>query len=338
MIAAALATAAISLLQRRFTRRHIALVGLLLLLAGDIASTQRLDIFGFGLVRVLAGIGEGTAAGVMAATISGMSAPDRLMGTYNGLAMIILAAAFLAAPVLVSHWGMAAVFIALAATTLPALLFNNRYPDSPAARIEGAGRTAPTPPLAVGPAALALAGTASFYLALGGIWPFMGEVGRHHGLSTDQVARVLSLSQIAGAAGSFLPALVGRRLGRTLPLAGATLGATIAVVALMAPSGGAYGWAAPLFMGCAMLFFAYLMGVIAGVDPLGRVASLSFAIQTVGLGIGPAWAGLTVARFGDAGALWVGAISIPACMLFLGPLARGQDRRHRALEPISPLA
>jgi predicted MFS family arabinose efflux permease len=326
MSAAAIATTAIAAVLNRLPMHRLALGGLLLLLASDLASLLPLGLGGFAGVRVLAGLGEGTAAATMAAAIAGMRGPDRLMGASNGLALVVLAAGFAVIPSLEAAYGVRSVFAGLAATTVPALILAAWFPrasmraPAPAAEAPAIARVRRED------AALALFGTAAFYLALGGIWPFAGEIGRAAGLQSGQVSGVLGVAQLMGAAGSFLPVVLGRRMGRALPLSVAIAGCLAALLGLDVAGRVTFAWAIPLFLGCAMVVFAYLMGVIAGIDPSGRVSSLCLSIQTLGFGIGPAWAGLLAAQSGPAALLHVGIACLPLCLFALLPVALRQDR------------
>jgi predicted MFS family arabinose efflux permease len=326
MCAAAIATTAVATLLIRLPMRRLALGGLVLLLASDLASLLPLGLAGFAGVRVLAGLGEGTAAATMAATIAGLHGPDRLMGASNSLALVVLAAAFAAIPSLESAFGVRSVFAGLAATTLPALVLTAWFPHAMTRSSAPGAGAPPSAGLRHADAALALFGTAAFYLALGGIWPFAGEIGRAAGLQSGQISEVLGLAQLTGAAGSILPVLLGRTVGRSLPLCASMAGCLVALLGLDFAGGAAFAWAIPVFLGCAMVVFAYLMGVIAGIDPSGRISSLSLSIQTVGLGIGPAWGGLLAARAGPAAILHVGIACMPLSLCALLPLALRQDR------------
>jgi len=326
MCAAAIATTAVAALLSRLPMHRLALGGLLLLLASDLASLLPLGLAGFAGVRVLAGLGEGTAAATMAAAIAGLRGTDRLMGASNGLALVVLAAAFAAIPSLESAYGVRSVFAGLAATTLPALVLAAWFPrTTKLTPAPGSGAMSSTR-IRRADAALALLGTAAFYLALGGIWPFAGEIGRAAGLQSGRISGVLGLAQLVGAAGSFLPVVLGRRIGRSLPLCAALAGCLVALLGLDLAGGAAFAWAIPLFLGCAMVVFAYLMGVIAGIDPSGRVSSLCLSIQTIGFGIGPAWAGLLAAQVGPSAILHVGIACMPLSLCALLPLALRQDR------------
>lgn len=320
MLSATVGAGAVAFLIKRIGRRNLARISLVLLLISDLTSMLP---FGLGWLvssRLVAGFSEGLAVSTMAATITGLSEPERLIGIYNTLSMLVFASAFVVAPLLASAWGMKAVFLALALMTVIPLALNRSFPNAvqdSAAR--GQGPTAPVPLVR---ATLILLGTTAFYFAWGGLWPFVGEIGRHAGLSTSEVGVVLSVSQLAGAGGSIITAIAGKRYGRALPIFICIGGTSLSVVALLATgvSVVAYTWAIPLFMGCAMMFLGYLMGLVAEVDAMGRVAGLVFAIQTIGLGIGPSWGAALISRHGYSSVLWVSVALIPLTILFLGPL------------------
>lgn len=324
MLSAAAGAALVSALVISLGRRRLALIGLLLLLFGDVACVTGPSIAPLVVLRAISGLGAGFAAGTMAAALSGTTTPERWMGIYNGIALALIAAVFLVVPAVVDAWGMRAVFAGLAATTLPAIGMLRFFPQSaPAAPADG---EPPRVGLPTG-ATATLLGIFCYYAALGGTWPFMAEIGRGAGWDVPGVSKVLSLAQLAGAAGSFLPALLGARLRRGPALVLAIGTATLALTGLATGDKLIFAFAAPMFVGASMMLFAYVMGVVATIDPVGRVAGLAFATQTVCLGAGPAWAGVTFAKLGG-GALIAICIGFAILSLVaLAPIAFRQQRR-----------
>lgn len=321
MVAATAGAAAVAVLTARMSRRTLAMLALAGLVASNLVAMLPMPLPVFAAVRALAGASEGVAAATMAAAVAGTRNPEKLMGGYMAFALIIMAAAFAMSPLLVAHWGIASIFLTLAAVSLVALLASRSFPD-----VAASAPTSASPRLALPAGARAvLAGTALFYLALGGVWPFVGEIGRAAGRSTGTIATILSVAQLVAAVACLTPAWIGGTRGRTQPLAIALLVSFVATLGLLVATA-LYGVAAPLFLGGSMLFFTYLMGVISNLDPLGRVSSLSFAVQTIALGIGPAWGGLVIQHFGYPALLAAGLATIAGAALVLLPLARRQDR------------
>ena len=332
MIAATLGAAAVSFLLRRAKARGLAFIGLIVMCVSDLTSMTIVNLPTLVLVRIVAGFSTGLTAGVMAATIAGMRSPDRLMGAYNTIALLVLAVAFAIVPGLAERFGIGAVFLGLAATTLPALSLIRFFPLGAALRSGVASGSLALPPMPKRETTIALLGTASFYFALGGLWPYMGEIGRQSGLSTGEVARVLGMSQIAAAAGSFVSVLVGQRFGRQIPVWIAVFLASASIIAMQfaLTVAGIFEWAAPVFLGGAMMLFGYLMGIISGVDAFGRVAALSFSVQTICFGLGPAWAGALASAAGYSNVLGAALFGMPLTLIFLIPLARSQDNKTGA--------
>lgn len=320
MLAATIGAVVISALVKRFRRQHIVRVSLILLLISDLASMLPFGLGWLVGVRLVAGMSEGMAVSVMAATITGMGNPERLMGIYNTLSMLVLAAAFTIAPMIALSGGMEAVFLALGLCAIIPIFLSGHFPEP--GKNNRMATDADAAPLSYSMTACVLLGTTAFYIAWGGLWPFLGEIGRHAQMTTSEVGIVLSLSQIAGAVASLLTTLIGQRFGRTVPIFVTVLGAFACVVAILASniSVTAYEWATPLIMGCAMMFLGYLMGTVAMVDRSGRVAGLVIAIQTIGLGIGPSWGAALIARVGYVGILWVSVVLIPLTLVFLTPI------------------
>jgi MFS family permease len=166
-----------------------------------------------------------------------------------------------------------------------------------------------------------------FYAATGALWPFMGEIGRTAHLTTREIGSVLGMSQIAGAAVGLLPLALGTKVGRSIPLgAGLAIG-TCSIASLVAFHSSAVYWiAVPLFMSSLMIFFPYIMGVMAKLDPSGRLSTVSFALQSVGLAVGPAVAGRLAMTHGYVAVLWTGLGCFPLAFFALAPVTISQDR------------
>lgn len=329
MLSAALGALLVSTLVVRFGMRRLALFGLVLLLAGDLLCAFPRDVTLLLILRAIAGLGAGFAAGAMACALSGGPLPERNMGLYNGIALTLIAVAFLIIPALAASWGMKAIFIGLAATTVPALALLSRFPDRPLS--EGSAPNARMVKIGIAPSfsltqsLRVLVGIALFYIALGGIWPLMAEIGRSTGLTIFQTSLVLSAAQAAGALGSFSPRFLIGRVKRSSALFFAIVGAIAALGLLLTFDPLIFIIAVPIFIGTAMMFFAYVMGVVATIDPVGRTAGIAIAVQTLCLGAGPAWASVLAANAGYLPLLFVAIGSLLLTLLIIPALARRQE-------------
>ncbi len=136
---------------------------------------------------------------------------------------------------------------------------------------------------------LALLAMFAYFVAQGVAWAYLFLIGIAGGLSEQQVATGLTLSQIAGVAGALLPALAGHRFGRWRPLSIGITGGAFCLLFLM----GRFQYLSFAFWVCLYNFFwnmthPYLLGSMASFDRRGRVVILAVAAQMLGLSIGPA--------------------------------------------------
>jgi predicted MFS family arabinose efflux permease len=136
---------------------------------------------------------------------------------------------------------------------------------------------------------LALFAMFAYFVAQGVAWAYLFLIGTAGGLSEQQVATGLTLSQVAGVAGALLPALVGHRLGRWRPLTVGILGGAACLLFLI----GHFQYLPFMFWVCLYNFFwnmthPYLLGSMASFDRRGRVVVLAVAAQMLGLAVGPA--------------------------------------------------
>jgi MFS family permease len=190
------------------------------------------------------------------------------------------------------------MFCALAALAIPPLLLGRRFPplqNAPkplgvalgAGLYDGAGAT------------FIVIGTLLYYMSVGGVWAFMGQVGLERHLPQAIVSNVLGMCLLAGAVGALVPFVLRDRLGRAQPIGVSNL-TTLCCLVFLARPGTAVGFA--LAAGCFMFswiaFFPYLMGLCSSFDTVGRLAALSLAVQNIGFAAGPPLAGMLVEHAG----------------------------------------
>jgi predicted MFS family arabinose efflux permease len=287
------------------SRSAVASVGLLMILVGNLLSVFSTSFVTLGAARVVTGFGAGISASVMAGALSETSSPERFFALYSFAAFITSAGAMWLSGELLNGHGISSMFYALAAASLLPLVFVKWLPTSAAGKT-----TKQTAQVREGipergamqwNIIFLLIGTVIFYCVTGGVYSFMAEMGLKRGISSADVNSALAASQIAAAAGSVVPFLLGDKLGRTLPIA---LALTTLIMCLpcflLSTSPLAFGGAMSAFAFAWLAFFPYLMAVCAGLDTSGRQAPLNLAVQYGGLSIGPALAGYIAQRYGYA--------------------------------------
>jgi len=300
---------------------------LLVLICGNLLAAIADGAIQLLMARILAGLGAGFTTGIFAAAMAGSANPGRRFGLFTILLLLIAAAAFSLAPQAIEMAGMAGLFLMLC--ILPVLAWVFLLCTSP--KSLSAARQV-TPPRAVentssGPltalksssGVFLAVGALAYYLAVGGVWPYMGQIGLAAKLTPDQIAQVFGVSQLWGALGAIVPMAVGSRIGRIKPIIFA-LGIGIlsmsaiflwleqARVFIMASQAFMFGW---------LMFFPYLMGLSACLDTEGGFSSLVYTIQNIGFFVGPALCAQAVSIGGYDALLLFGIASMTVALVCL---------------------
>lgn len=325
----ALGTLLISTRVHIWNRRTIALSGLVILLLGNLIC---LGLHSFDLMliaRLSIGLGGGGVAGVMAASIAASGSPDRFFGFYTVLTLSTVAVLMSLTPVLLASFGIKGLLSLLAFMTLPALCLVRNFPEftviskQDAVEMPFSWREMPlSVVLTVSMATLA------YYVGTGGVWPYMAQVGRAVGFSMQETGNLLAVAQLFGVVGAMVPVFLGTRLGRMPPV---IFSMTVSICCLLAllnfGNKLVYALVVQLYMFVWLLFFPYLMGIVSELDPLGRLAGISYALQSIGFAIGPALAALMVTRGGYTALFYLGIICYLVTLMLLLPLVLKQGAR-----------
>ena len=272
----------------RFNWRKVITGSLLLVAVSNALCIGVHDRNLFVVLRFLAGAGSGSLISLSFTTVGLTKNPDRNFGylimwvlLYGGVVLYLMPAAYARA-------GMTGALVFFAVFPLLALPFVRAFPASgeAAATVEADAINLATPLKA-----LALAAMFAYFVAQGVAWAYLFLIGTAGGLTEQQVATALTLSQVAGVAGALLPAMAGHRFGRWRPLTIGIAGGALALAFLV----GRFEYLPFTLWVCAYNFFwnmthPFLLGSMASFDRRGRVVVYAVAMQMLGLAIGPALA------------------------------------------------
>jgi hypothetical protein len=222
--------------------------------------------------------------------------PDRNFGYLIMWVLLYGAVVLYLMPAAYAVSGMTGTLIFFAAFPLVALPLVKAFPQNGET---GAAVEADAVNLPASLKTLALLAMFAYFVAQGVAWAYLFLIGTNGGLTEQQVATGLTLSQVAGVAGALLPAMVGHRFGRWRPLTVGILGGAVCLLFLI----GRFEYLPFAFWVCLYNFFwnmthPYLLGSMASFDRRGRVVVLAVAAQMLGLAVGPAL-GATVIRPGQ---------------------------------------
>jgi len=252
------------------------------------------DLNTFIGLRFVAGLGAGSLVSLSFAAIGLTRNPDRNFGllimwvlTYGAVVLWLMPSAYALAGMNGALW----FFALFPLVAIPFIRFlpvtgeNAVQVESDAVNLTG------------GMKAMALFAMLAFFTAQGVVWAYLFLIGTAGGLSEQEVANGLTLSQFAGIAGAFLAAVVANRFGRSLPLTIGILGGALCLYFLVgrfeflifALAVGVYNFAWNLT-------HPFLLAAMASFDRRGRVVVYAVAMQMIGLAIGPGLAASVISQ------------------------------------------
>lgn len=297
IVTMALAMGVTALFVHKWNWRVLAVIALAILLLGTVASIGADSFESMIIARFIAGIGEGIAVSVAFAIFGGTRNPDREFGIYLVVILSVAATFLYFIPMILVMGGKSWVFALIAVIIVINFFFVTWLPVSHGKDHPASGPdTQPLPYLLV---ALGLATVFFYFMAQGEAWAFMERIAAAAGLSGETIGSGLALSNIGGIVGALIAALVNIRFGRALPI---IISAVISIAGLLVLlgeiNGLRFGLATILYLFAWNLTQPYFSGIMAELDPKGRVVVMMGAVQTAGLGLGPGIVGLMI-RGGD---------------------------------------
>jgi predicted MFS family arabinose efflux permease len=319
LAATMIATLAVAPLVATRNRRVIALVALLLIMAGNLATGLLWDYNVLAAARIVAGLGEGAVIVVMASSVAATAMPDRIFAIYIASNLVISGVVFSALRVLTAIGHLNWIFFALIALSAVAAAFLPLLPAFPPAVTRAPGAPAQATGSSageLGTAVIGLAGTLFFFVAIGTAWPLMGQIGASWGTSAEDVAEGLAASSFVGIVCALFVSWLGTRFGRRIPLVIGSCGLIAVMFTLTLRQASLFGILCSAFVFWWVFTVPYYMGLMAEADRTGRVVSFSMAMQFGGLALGPLLATLSFkGASAYAGAIWSGLALFALAML-----------------------
>jgi len=284
----------------------------------------------FVALRFLAGAGAGSLISLSFTTVGLTENPDRNFGYLIMWVLLYGAVVLYVMPAAYASTGMTGALLFFAIFPLVALPFVKAFPESgeTVATVEADAVNLPA-----SLKSLALLAMFAYFVAQGVAWAYLFLIGTAGGLSEQQVATGLTLSQVAGVAGALLPALIGGRFGRWRPLTVGIVGGALCLLFLI----GRFQYLPFAFWVCLYNFFwnmthPYLLGSMASFDRRGRVVVLAVAAQMLGLAIGPAVGATVIAPGQYASVNYIAIAMFALSWLCILPPVLIQQQRARSRE------
>ena len=305
--------------------RRIVTIALLLMAIGNALFLFVESVPAVVVARFIAGFGAGMLMTMTMQVIALMRDPDRIYGLWTVVQLLLGAAAMIAFPAVIAYGGIKAVFLIWALMGVLLFATIQFYPPGRDQNIKPERQKAAARRFVLG--LLCLFGLFVYYSGQTGVWVYLERLGDSWGISQEMVAYTLFASLIAGIAGSGLAILLGKKLGRTVPIK-ASLLFSAAGISLLIQSGGAtlFTVAACLFNFGWYLFLPYITAVIAAADDSGKLLTGLAVTFPASLAAGPALAAMLIDRSGTLlPGLIFGLLSIPFGWVFILPATRAKS-------------
>lgn len=316
----AVTSALTALLIDRLSWRRLALGGIAVVLAANVATTTTVSFDWFALARFGSGLGCGVLAGLASVALSRTDNPERSFGLLLAASLLFGTAGLWGLPLVLASYGLNGAYWLLAALALLVGFVAVRLPEQVAAReVVGTGSAQVSRILIVA----VLVSVLLFWAEQNAVYAFVERIGNASGLEPQFIGFTLGMANLTGFAGAALVAWLGARVGRALPLALATL---MQLVCLFTLSG--HVTSTTYLLGLGLLSMAwnivnpFQLGVLAGVDTSGKSLALAATVAGIGLAVGPAAGAAVIGQGGYGAILWLaGALAILSLIALVAPLA-----------------
>jgi predicted MFS family arabinose efflux permease len=299
-------------------------VGFAAIAAGNLVSAIAVSLPVLVAGRTLAGLGAGVVLAYVHAGAAQAPNPDRTFSAIN-FGVILVGVALYPMLGLLAKFGATAIFVVMSVVSvicfLPMLQRSTQLWQG--SRLTTAGATKIGGP----DARRATFGAIVFYVAEGTLWAYVVRLSVVSDVSAIDAGRLLSGTLALGLVGASMAGAISRRIGRSRPLI-----ATLVCLSLVGWSLGnvsselAYSVAVITFNLAFVFAVIYTSGLLADLDPSGRLAARIPTFRTFGNAVGPFLGALTLefsgyGTFGTAVAL---LYLLSAALLFTP--ARPADR------------
>jgi predicted MFS family arabinose efflux permease len=317
----------------KIDRRMIALVGLSIVMFGNLSSLVLEGGQALFVCRFIAGIGGGILCAVVNAIIAATSKPGSRFGLVMSASLCYAAALLVIIATLISYFGPKVLFLTMALVSVGGVIACRWLPS------KGPVRTETQPQKIQSHQWHVLIVLGVWLLVYGGhiaIWTYQERMGVSLGVDRMLIGQVLGYTTIAGVLGAALAAIIGTRIGRVVPQVLA-LGVSVFAALLLVTADNlfVYAVASNLIMLSWYFGVPYLYALIAWLDPSGRVAALAATAFSIGAIFGPILAALMVQDDQFVRVGWLGAIFYAACLIIIMPVAlaaRQSDRKATSVE------
>lgn len=308
----------------RMNWRKLFVTFLLIVCIGNFVSIGVHQFEPLAFLRFVVGTGAGGLVSLGFTAVGLSSKPDRNFGLTIVMALSYAAIVLLAMPTIYAAIGMKGIFILFGAFAAAGLFF---VPHAPVSGEKQAHIESEVVSMSWRLKNMALAAIFFYFVAQGAVWSYLFLIGTAGGSSQQEVATGLSFAQFAGIAGGLTAAILGARIGRSIPLSIGILAGIAPLMFLFGTIGAfAYAIAVCVYNYAWNLAHPFLLGAMASFDRSGRLLIYTVASWKLGLAVGPALAAAVITEGNYSNVNWLGVAAFTLSLLLILPAVFAQAR------------
>ena len=273
---------------RRIDWVVVSFLAIVVLVVSNLFSALMTSFEGMFLFRFLVGASSGVLLAIGLACQNDSKDASRIFGYWVACQMTVSTVGYLSLPIIRSVWGISGLFMAFALISITAIVSIYFMPRRGLTKASAGTSKILTDKRNI----LALFGALLFFMAQGGIWAFLEELGNSSQLTTTEISFALAVSSYFGIVGGLARNWVENLVGILGPFYCVVVGELLMLVLFAQDASNV-----TYVLAACMLQFFWAMGMaslLAGlniIDDSGRLILLMMASAKTGYSLGPALMG-----------------------------------------------
>jgi predicted MFS family arabinose efflux permease len=273
------------------------------------------------IVRFFAGFFAGSTMSVCLASLGLTLHKERNFG-YWVMGQLILGSLGLALiPQIINQWGLSSIYLFCAVSVAILLMFVNFLPKSGVVNEELDKQVIKLDKHQLVLGGIGVIAIYSFYVALSGVWTYIGSIGSSSNISVDSIGYYLSVASLAGIVGAISASYFGESWGRSKPV---IIGFILIIISLLLLFGTIqpmqYLLATGIFKYSWTFILPFMMAALSSLDSSGRLIVTTNIFIGGGLATGPLLAAKLINSGDYTPIIWFGIMSMVFSFICILPL------------------